>query len=136
MTEYNKPLPVITETNRGFWEATRRHELRVPKCRECGNVCFPPSEVCPKCLSVQFDWVKVSGKGKVWSWVVFHQAFLSSFGDQIPYNVAYVELDEGPIMLTNLVGIRNEEIKLGMPVEVVFEDVTNEVTLPKFKPSS
>lgn len=135
MTEYKKPLPIITDVNRPFWEAAKRHELRVPKCRECGNIHFPPGGMCPKCLSVDLDWVKLSGKGKVWSWVVFHQVFFKSFADDAPYNVAFVELDEGPVMITNLVKIRNEDIKLGMPVKVVFEDVTDTITLPKFEPS-
>ena len=69
------------------------------------------------------------------SWVVFHQAYFSSFKDDVPYNVAEVELEEGPRLLTNLVGIENADITMGMPVEIVFDDITEEVTLARFRPA-
>lgn len=134
MTEYKKPLPAITDINRPFWEATKRHELVAQRCPSCHHLWLPPTGVCPRCLSPNYKWVRLSGRGKVWSWVVFHQAFFKSFLDDIPYNVAYVELEEGPMLTTNLVDVRNEDIRVGMPVEVVFQDVTEEVTLPRFRP--
>ena len=78
---------------------------------------------------------KLSGRGKVNSWVVFHQAYFSSFKDDIPYNVAEVELEEGPRLLTNLVEVDDADIQIGMPVEIIFDDITDEVTLAKFKPA-
>lgn len=134
MSQYTKPLPVLTENSRPFWEATKRHELAAQKCSQCGELWLPPTGVCPKCLSTDFKWVKLSGKGKVWSWVVFHQTFFKSFADDVPYNVVYVELDEGPMITSSLIDIRNEDVRMGLPVEVVFQDVTAEVTLHKFRP--
>lgn len=130
---YYKPLPVISPDTKPFWDAARRHELRLQRCRACGAMWFPPAAVCSNCLATGVEWVKVSGRGKVDSWVIFHQAFFPSFAEELPYNVAVIELEEGPHIVSNLVGVRNEDIRRGMPVEVVFEDVTPEVTLPKFR---
>jgi uncharacterized OB-fold protein len=80
------------------------------------------------------EWVKAKGTGKVYTFVVYHMAYHPSWKNYIPYNVAWVELDEGPLVMTNIVGCKNEEIKVGMPVQVTFDDITKEVTLPKFKP--
>jgi uncharacterized OB-fold protein len=68
------------------------------------------------------------------SWVIFHQSYFRGYDSDIPYNVAEVELDEGPRVLTNLIGVKNDEIRVGMPVEIVYDDVTNEITLAKFRP--
>jgi hypothetical protein len=68
------------------------------------------------------------------SWVIFHQSYFRGYDGDIPYNVAEVELDEGPRVLTNLIGVKNDEIRVGMPVEIVYDDVTNEITLAKFRP--
>jgi uncharacterized OB-fold protein len=131
---YQKPLPAITSLNQPYWEALKRRELRMQQCDGCGRVWFPPSPLCPGCWSRQFSWTQLSGRGRVNSWVVFHQAYFKSYEHDIPYNVAEVELDEGPRILTNLVGIANEAIRAGLPVEVVFDDVTPEITLAKFQP--
>jgi len=82
------------------------------------------------------DWVRASGRGKVYTWVLIYQRYHPAFAEDIPYNVTMVELEEGPRLITNIVDCRDEDIRLGMEVEVVFEDVTDEVTLPKFKPVS
>ena len=134
MPEYTKPLPVITENNRPFWDAAKRHELSLQKCNNCGKYWYPSGPVCPFCWSRDHEWAKLSGRGKVNSWVIFHQRYFESFSEDIPYNVAQVELEEGPRITTNLVGVKNEDIRMDMPVHVVFDDVTPEVTLPKFRP--
>lgn len=134
MPEYTKPLPVITENSRPFWDAARRHELSLQRCNSCGKYWYPSGPVCPFCWSRDYEWAKLSGRGKVSSWVVFHQRYLESFSEDIPYNVAQVELEEGPRITTNLVGVKNEDITMDMLVHVVFDDVTPDVTLPKFRP--
>ncbi|MCS6926757.1 MAG: Zn-ribbon domain-containing OB-fold protein [Candidatus Binatia bacterium] len=134
MTTYTKPLPAISSLNRPYWEALKRHELKLQRCTECGKVWYPPAPFCPACWSDAVTWQRLSGRGRVNSWVVFHQAYFPSFQDDLPYNVAEVELEEGPRLLTNLVGVDLAEIRIGMPVEVVFEDVTPEITLAKFRP--
>jgi uncharacterized OB-fold protein len=135
MAEYKKPLPAISSLNAPYWDGLRNREVKLPRCNDCHKLWYPPAPFCPECWSRSFTWEKLSGYGKVNSWVVFHQAYFSSVKDEIPYNVAEVELDEGPRLLTNLVGIENDDIEIGMPVEVVFDDVTEEVTLAKFKPT-
>lgn len=131
---YTKPLPVVTAENQPFWDACKRHELRLQRCEDCGKVRYPIFKTCDNCLSGHFVWEKVSGSGKVFSWVVFHRPYYPSFAEDVPYNVAMVELEEGPRLLANLVGVKNEDIYIGMPVEAVFEDVTEEVTIFKFRP--
>ncbi len=135
MAEYKKPLPAISTLNEAYWHGLKRHELKLQRCSDCGKMWYPPSPFCPVCWSRNFAWQQLSGLGKVNSWVVFHQAYFSSFKDDIPYNVAEVELEEGPRLLTNLVAVDNSDIALGMPVEIVFDDVTDEVTLAKFRPT-
>lgn len=134
MTEYKKPLPHITALSKPYWDATKKHELRLQRCGKCNRFWYPPSFACPFCWSKEFDWAKLSGRGKVNSWVVFHRAYYEGFQEQVPYNVVEVQLEEGPRLISNLVGVKNEGIRPGMPVEVVFDDVTAEVTLPKFRP--
>jgi uncharacterized OB-fold protein len=134
MAEYNKPLPRPNRLSAPFWEGTKRHELLLQRCDACGHVWFPPSTRCPRCLSTDYTWSKASGRGKVWSWIVMWQRYFPSFEADIPYNVAYVELDEGPRLMTNIVGCANGAIYCDMPVVVFFDDVTPEITLPKFRP--
>ena len=131
---YKKPLPQITKEDRPFWEAAKRHSFELPKCRGCAYVSFPPYIACPRCLSFDRDWVEVSGRGKVWGHIEMRQPYIESFEEDLPYNVVLVQLEEGPFMYTNVVGIPNDEIKPDLLLEAFFEDVTNEVTLIKFRP--
>ncbi len=135
MPQYPKPLPTITPLNQPYWDALRRHELRMQRCEGCGHIFYPPSPLCPRCWSRELGWTALSGRGRVSSWVVFHQAYFKGFEGEIPYNVAEVELDEGPRLMTNLVEIANDEIRAGMPVEVIYDDVTEDLTLAKFRPA-
>lgn len=131
---YTKPLPRVDEESKGFWEACGRHELYVQRCRTCGASRYYPRALCPQCLGNDTQWVLSSGKGTVYTYTVTHQNQAPGFRDSLPYVLAYVELEEGVRMLTNIVGCDPNAVKIGMPVEVVFEDVTPEATLPKFKP--
>jgi uncharacterized protein len=134
-SEYNKPLPAITSLNQPYWEGLKNRKLRLQQCDECGRIWYPPSPLCPGCWSRKFTWTRLSGRGHVNSWVVFHQSYFRGYDDELPYNVAEVQLDEGPRLLTNLVDIANDRIRAGMPVEIVFDDVTPEITLAKFRPA-
>ena len=133
MVEYKKPLPVITDLSRPYWEAAKKHELRLQRCGKCHKYWYPPSFLCPFCWSRDYEWAKVSGRGKVNSWVVFHRVYYPGFEEEVPYAAVEVQLEEGPRLMTNLVGVRKEDIRIDMPVEVSFDDVTPEVTLPKFR---
>ena len=129
-----KPLPRPTEDSAPYWEAAQRGELRMQQCGDCGHVRFPPSLICPVCLSSRAEWVRLSGRGTVYSWIVVHQSQHPAFNADAPYNVAIIELEEGPRLHTNLVNCLNDQIHIGLPVEVVFEKISDEVTLPKFQP--
>ncbi len=131
----SRTLPHIDEESRPWWEAVRRHELYIQKCRDCGALRYYPRALCPQCLSSGTQWLRCSGKGKVYTFTVTHQNQAAGFRDSLPYVMAYVELAEGVKMLTNLVDYKLEEVKIGMPVEVVYEDVMPEVTLAKFRPA-
>ena len=133
MTEYSKPLPTITDDNREFWGGCKQGKLRMQKCDDCGHIRYPISHVCPKCLSYNFKWTDLSGRGEVFSYVVFHQLYNKAFEKDIPYNVALVQLEEGPRMYSNVIGVDNDAVKVGDKLEVAFDPVTAEVTIPRFK---
>ena len=103
MAQYSKPMPAISSLNQPYWDALKQHQLVMPKCQACEKIWYPPTPFCPRCWSREFSWEKLSGRGAVNSWVVFHQAYFASFTDDLPYNVTEVELEEGPRLLTNLV---------------------------------
>lgn len=123
----------ITDENREFWAAVERHELVAQRCNNCANIWYPPSRECPECLISDFVWAPLSGRGVVYSWVVFHRQFDPAY--EPPYNVAVVELEEGIRMPTNIVGCELDEIRIGMPVEVTFEKMPDGVVLPRFRPA-
>jgi uncharacterized OB-fold protein len=131
---YAKPLPHLDEENRPWWEALQRHELYLQRCRDCGALRYYPRALCPECLSSRTEWVRSPGTGKVYTFTITYQNGAPGFREALPYVLAYVELDEGLKMLTNIVDCRPEEVRIGMPVAVVFDDVTPAVTLAKFRP--
>ena len=136
MADYVKPLPTISDETKTYWEGCKAHELRIPKCNDCSELFFPPQGFCPHCLSDNVGYQKASGKGTVYSMSIVHQNRSPGFRDELPYIIAYVTLDEGVQMFTNVVGVDDPyQVKVGAPVEVVFEDATEEITIPKFKPA-
>ncbi len=136
MTTYEKPLPVPDFDTKEFWDNTKKHKLAVPKCPVCGYWSFPPYPLCPNCQSNDRKWAELSGKGKIYSWVVVHRTGHPDFQNLVPYAVVLVQLDEQKDlrMLGNMVDCKIEDIKADMPVEAVFEDVTDEFTLVKWRP--
>jgi uncharacterized OB-fold protein len=133
MSEYYKPLPKQTPTSRPFWEAARRHELILQQCGACRAFIYYPRDRCPKCFSDNLGWERVSGRGKVYSYTVVRRASSRVFADA-PYVLAIVELAEGPRMTSNIVAAP-EDVRVEMPVQVFFDDVTPDHTLVKFKPA-
>ena len=134
MQDATKPLPRLTPDNRAFWEGCREHKIMLPWCRHCDRSHWPPGPVCPYCFGDDLAWQQASGRGTVSSWVVVHKAWLPAFAADIPYNAVQVELEEGVRLTGNVIGVSNEALHVGLPVEVVFDDVTAEATLPRFKP--
>jgi len=126
-----KPVPVPTSEDGEFWRRARRQELALPQCRACGNVWFPAYTRCPACLSRDIDWVAASGHGEVFAFTVFHRPYVRSFADDVPYHVVLVRLDEGPFVYGNVV---EGDVAVGLQVEVVFDDVSGEIALPRFRP--
>ena len=133
MSDYVKPLPSMGPDTKPFWEGCKAHELRLPRCRSCRRYYYPPQGICPHCLSSDIEWTKMSGKGQVYALTIVHQNKSPGFKDETPYVLAYVELDEGMLMFSNVTATDPHEVKIGMAVKVVFEDVTPDVTIPKFR---
>ena len=137
-TAYSKPLPrpLSPEVTRPFWEAAKRHELVMPRCTRCDYLFFYPRSECPRCLSTHLEWMQVSGRGRLHTYTIVYQPANAAFRDDTPYIYAVVQLDEGPRMVSNVVQCELEAVKVDMPLEAIFDDVTPECTLVKFKPAS
>lgn len=134
MFKIDKPLPMPTEDSAPYWEAAHRGELRAQRCAACAHLRWPPSAICPRCLGADAQWVRLSGRGRIFSWIVVHKSQHPAFwGD--PFNVAIVELDEGPRLHTTIVDAEPASLHVGMPVEVVFDRQDDRVTLPRFRPA-
>jgi uncharacterized OB-fold protein len=134
MSAEQKPLPRPSAVSAPYWEAAREHRLVIQACGNCGHRFFYPRSTCPRCLGTDLNWIEASGEGVVYSYTVLRQATTPGFEAEVPYVLAIVELDEGVRMTTNVIGCSPEDVRIGMPVEVVFDDVSPEVTLPKFSP--
>jgi uncharacterized OB-fold protein len=128
-----KPLPTITEENKPFWDAAREGRLSMQQCSSCGHIRFPIQDLCPVCISPDFAWAQLSGNGEVFAKIVYHRAFHPAYRGDVPYNLVMVQLDEGPRMFSNVVGTPNDEFAVGDLLEVVFDQVTDEVTIPRFR---
>ncbi len=128
-----RPVPGVDADTKPFWDFAKAHELRVQKCTKCGELHYPPSAFCPNCSNLDSEWVKLSGNGKVYSFVVVRRKY-PGFENKIPYVVAIVETAEKIRMLSNIVECKPEDVKIDMPVQVTWEDITPEFSLPQFKP--
>ena len=133
---YEKPLPQPNADDKPFWDGCKEHQLRFQKCQSCGLVRWPPSIICPMCYSYDTEWIIATGKGKIYTFAIYHQSYHPAFDSELPYVTAVVELEEGPHILTNIVGCSPDEVRCDMAVEVIWEDITEEFSLPKFKPAS
>ncbi len=133
---YGKALPLPSPESVPFWDGAKGHRLLVQKCCDCATHWHPPSTLCPSCGGREHDWVEASGSGKVFSFVTYHRIYQKGWEGELPYVVALIELEEGARMLSNLVGIEPANVVCEMAVEVLFDDVTGDVTLPKFRPAA
>jgi uncharacterized OB-fold protein len=133
--DYKAPLPRPTPESKPFWDGCKEHALRLQRCRDCGEAYFYPRSVCPGCLSANVEWFQASGRGKLHTFSVVHVG-LRYPPLELPYVLAVVELEEGARMLSNLVGVPAdpEQIRCEMPVVVEFADVTEQFSLPRFRP--
>jgi uncharacterized OB-fold protein len=130
---YTKPLPLMQGLTQQFYDYCRQHELRFQRCKQCGKWRHVPRAMCAACGSWEAEWARSSGRGKVFTWTVVRRPMHPAFKDDVPYAPVVVQLEEGVRLVSWLVDCPLDEIRMGMPVEVVFDAVTPEVTLPKFR---
>ncbi len=135
MATYRKPLPVIDELTRPYWEHAKAHRLSVQHCDDCGDMHFPPSPVCPKCLSTHQSWRVVCGRATLLAWARFHRAYWDAYREELPYDVCVVQLDEGPLLISNFDAGVPDDARIGLPLQVTFIDVTSDVSLARFRPT-
>jgi uncharacterized protein len=130
----NKPLPIITAENRPFWEGCRQGKLMLQYCDGCGQYQFYPRLYCMHCGAREVRWVEASGRGVVYSYTMIRQNKSPEFRDDVPYNVALIELEEGPHMMSNVVEIADDDLRVDLPVTIVFDPISDEISLPRFRP--
>ena len=137
-----KPLPVVDDASRPFFEGALEGRLMLRRCRACGTFMWPVGGIrtplrprCVECFSGDLEWAPATGRGTLYSFALMHQVYHPAFAAEVPYNVAQIDLEEGVRMLSTVVDCPNDELRIGMPVEVVFERVTEEIALPKFRRS-
>lgn len=133
---YPKPLPELNSLTKPFWDGAKNHELVLQRCKNCGELQFYPRAWCIHCGKRELEWIKASGTGTVYSFVVIRQVVgnAPAFQEEIPFVLAEVDLDEGPRVYGRL-AVKPEDAKVGMKVAVAFDDVTPEISLPKFRPA-
>lgn len=133
-TDYLKPIPVSDEASKPFFEGARAHRLMIQRCTTCGTAHWPVQSRCSECLSTDIAWVQASGKGTLYTFALMHQIIHPGFASEVPYNVAEIDLEEGLRVTSTIVGCSHADLRIGMPLEVTFADLTDEVSLPKFQP--
>ena len=129
-----KPRPVLDGTTAAYYEHCARGELRFQRCDACGAWRHPPRVLCAVCGSPRWSWGRSTGRGRIFTWTVVHQAMSPAFLAEVPYAVIVVETDEGVRVVTNLRGAEPAVLRLDLPVEVTFEAVDDTLTLPMFRP--
>jgi uncharacterized protein len=137
MAEMKRPLPNLKEHDtREFWQATKDGELTYQRCDACGTVVFYPRHHCTSCLSLSLSWHTASGRGTVYTYSVVRKAEHPFFRTQVPYAVAWIDLDEGPRILSNIVGIDDPatDIAVGQRVMVEWE-IHDDLAIPLFRPA-
>ncbi len=127
------PLPVANPDSAPYWEGARADRLLIRRCRSCGALHFMPRHLCPHCWSEDLEWIDASGRGTVHSFTVIRRAPMESFVGRVPYVVALVDLEEGPRMMSNIVGEDALETRIGDPVRVCFEDRGGGAKIPQFR---
>ncbi len=129
-------LPTPDEETEPFWSGVNEDVLRIKRCRDCGRSHFYPRPFCPHCWSGAVEWYEASGRATLYTWSVVHNNDLPPFNERLPYVAALVDLEEGPRMMTNVVECSFDELTADMPLEVVYEQVSDDplVKLPRFRP--
>ena len=131
--ERSKALPQRTSENARLWDSCLQRAMELQRCSSCRAFRYYPAPICPECASLDFDWERITGRGTVYSFTWVYRA-APGFERDVPYAYALVQLEEGPVMATNIVNVGEDELAIGMPVTIHYRDVTPEFTLPLFEP--
>jgi len=132
--EMVKPLPKPSKWSQPFWDNTKEGKLTLKKCKDCGHIDHPPYMYCTNCHSDNSEWIEASGKGKLVAYAINSYMVPFPFWDDMPYVVAMIDLDEGVRMISNVVECDQDKLENGMDLEVVFDKVSDDFTLPKWRP--
>lgn len=127
------PAPIVNADSAPYWNAAREGKLVLPRCRNCGHTFFMPRHQCPACWSDDLAWEEASGRGKVHSFSIVRRASLAAFAARTPYVLALIDLEEGPRMMSNILGEDALETRVGDAVEVCFEECEGGAKLPQFQ---
>jgi len=131
-----KPVPIPDTVSATFFDGARRGELMLQHCARCGGWSFPVRERCPHCFAGNLGWRAASGRGTLYTFAIMHQVMNPGFADSVPYNFSQIDLVEGVRMVSNVVGVANDALRIGMKLEVCFEDAGDNVRIPKFRPAA
>jgi len=129
------PQPLADAISLPFWQAAAEHRLVAQRCTGCGHMRLPPAPICPACRSTASDWKTLSGRGEVYTYTIVHRPLAA--GQRLPFAIAVIALEGagGVRMISNLVQVEPEDVAIGMSVEVIFEDMSLDLALPRFRPS-
>jgi len=130
----SKPVPVPDEVSAPFFDGARQGKLMLQHCPACSGWSFPVRERCPHCFAAGLQWRQASGRGTLYTFAIMHQVMNPGFTGAVPYNVCQIDLEEGVRMISNVVGMANDALTIGMKLEAVFEDLDGSVSVPKFRP--
>jgi uncharacterized OB-fold protein len=131
-----RTVPTVTPALEPFFDAAKQGKLMIQSCEACGGYWFPPTETCPNCLGETVTWRAASGRATLWSWVVMHQPYFKAFKDETPYHVAFVKLEEGPILVSAIADVAVEDFAFDMPLRVVFQPMgADDLPMPLFVPT-
>ena len=137
MTDHsNKIFPKPSPETSVYWDGCRRHELLIQCCKDCNKFQFYPRIICTSCMSQNIEWIKVSGRAQVVSYTIVRRPVSAAYKAETPYVVTLVQLEEGPTMMSNIVNCDPAQVHIGMAVEVIFEDWSDEISMPKFQPKN
>jgi hypothetical protein len=131
-----KPIPIPDDLSSPFFDGARDGRLMLQHCTSCQRWSFPVRERCPHCFASALEWRAASGTGTLYTFTIMHQVMNPGFASSVPYNVAQIDLDEGVRMVSNVIGIGNDALRIGQRLEVVFEEAGEAVCLPKFRPAA
>lgn len=136
MSDIAALLPHVDDANRPYWTGLKSHRVRLPRCMHCDRFRLSQTRYCPHCGGQESEWQDVSGRGRLWARCVFHQVYFDQFRSRVPYDVVIVELDEGVRVYSNLAdGQQAMDVPIGSPLEAVFEAISEDTTLLKFRPA-